>query len=135
MKKKKNIKRNRLIVFGGLSIVAIIYFISSLFSYMGNIKNLKSEENLLTSELESLKSNAEELKVEIEKLRNPEYIARYAREHFSYSKEDGEYIIKVEKKEPIVVQEQKEQGNSNTIIIAGIGATLLFIIIYIVKKR
>ena len=34
------------------------------------------------------------LKVEVNKLKNPEYVAKYAREKFLYSK-DNEYVIKI----------------------------------------
>ena len=40
-------------------------------------------------------SEEEELKSEINKLQDPEYVARYAREKYLYSKDD-EIIIKIE---------------------------------------
>ena len=63
----------RLLIFGSLSVIAIIYFISSLFTYSLDIKNLKNEEILLKNKLDSLKENADDLKIEIEKLKDPEY--------------------------------------------------------------
>ena len=46
-------------------------------------------------EYKELKKEAENLEIELSELNNPEYLAKYAREHYSYSK-DGEYIIKLQ---------------------------------------
>ena len=53
-----------------------------------------NNERKLDKELISLKEKEEELKVDANKLQNPEYIARYAREKYLYSKE-GEYILQI----------------------------------------
>ena len=44
--------------------------------------------------LENLKKEAESLNIEITKLSSPDYIARYAREKFMYTK-NGELILKI----------------------------------------
>ena len=41
-----------------------------------------------------LREKEEKLKVDANKLQNPDYIARYAREKYLYSKE-GEYILQI----------------------------------------
>lgn len=135
MKKKKNkLVKRRIIVFGSISIIAVVYFILSLVTYTTDIKRLKQEEIDLNNKLSSLKENAEELKIEIEKLKDPEYIARFAREEFSYSKEKGEYVIKIEEKEKVIVEETIESNSTYKYIIFGIGFILICIIIYIIKK-
>ena len=48
----------------------------------------------LSKELESLKEKEEQLRVDADKLQNPDYIARYAREKYLYSK-DGEFILQI----------------------------------------
>ena len=48
----------------------------------------------MDKELTSLKEKEEELKVDANKLQNPDYIARYAREKYLYSK-DGEFILQI----------------------------------------
>lgn len=131
--KNKRAKR-RLVIFGSLSIVAILYFVTTLFSYTTNIKNLKNQEKNLNSELNSLKRDSEILRTEIEKLKDPEYIARFAREEYSYSKQNGEIIIKINDKEQETQEEVVENNNMNTYLIFGIGAVLVGIIIYIIKK-
>ena len=52
------------------------------------------EKKALDEELTRLKEKEEELKVDANKLQNPDYIARYAREKYLYSK-DGEYILQI----------------------------------------
>ena len=54
-----------------------------------------------------LKKEAKDLTVQIEELNNPEYLASYARENYSYSK-DGEYIIKLNNKEKEVKKVDKD---------------------------
>lgn len=132
-KKNKQVKR-RLIIFGSISIVAIIYFITTLFSYTSDIKKLKKQEDNLTIQLNDLKNDSENLKIEIEKLKDPEYIARYAREEYSYSKQNGEYIIKINDEEQIAKEEIKEDNHIYKYLIIGFGVGLIGIIIYIIKK-
>ena len=69
----------------------VIYSVGSIF-YEVSLKTLENEK--LAIELEELKEKQEALKVEVNKLRDPEYIARYAREKYLYSKEN-EYIFRI----------------------------------------
>lgn len=55
--------------------------------------NNKQKINLLQTSYEDLLNNEEALKAEVEKLKNPEYIERYAKEKFLYTKEN-EIIIR-----------------------------------------
>ena len=60
---------------------------------MKQIENLTKEDDIdLDKELTSLREREEELKSDANKLQNPDYIARYAREKYLYSKE-GEIIL------------------------------------------
>ena len=56
-------------------------------------KNIKKEEYV--KKLEELKEEEKILSDDVEKLKNPEYAARYAREKYLYSK-NGEKIIKID---------------------------------------
>lgn len=94
MKKVSKAAKRRLTIFGTVSLLAILYFSINLFSYTIKIINLRSEETELKDKLTSLKNKEEELSTEIVKLHDPEYIARYARENYQYSK-NGEYIIQI----------------------------------------
>ena len=52
------------------------------------------EKEFYTQELSKLKEEEEYLNMEVEKLKDPDYVARYAREQFLYSK-DGEFNIRI----------------------------------------
>lgn len=76
-------------------IISIVVFVSTAFSYFSQIiRNSKEIDNL--KEVYSQKLvDEEKLKDEINKLQDPEYMAKYAREKYLYSK-NGEIIIKIE---------------------------------------
>ena len=76
-------------------IITCVVFVSSTFSYFAQIHTIKQEINNLNKTYNEKLSYEEELKDEINKLQDPEYMARYAREKYLYSKK-GEIIIKIE---------------------------------------
>ena len=57
-----------------------------------------NEASELEEQLADLKDNEEKLESEINRLQDPEYLARYAREKYFYSKEN-ELIIRIPEKE------------------------------------
>ena len=60
-----------------------------------NLKDIRvNEKKFYESELARLNEEEDYLKVESEKLQDPDYIARYAREQYLYSK-DGEFNIRI----------------------------------------
>lgn len=76
-------------------IISFCVFGYTLFSNLLEVHNNK-KENVRLNELYNEKlSEEEELKSEINKLKDPEYLARYTREKYLYSAED-EIIIKIE---------------------------------------
>ena len=81
--------KRRLVLFGTLSIVIIFYFIFSVCFSGFKIYKLKHQEKVLSTKLNKLQKDEKNLSLDIEKLQDPEYLAKYAREAFSYSKEDG----------------------------------------------
>ena len=76
-------------------IIASVVFVSTAFSYVSQIEKTKKEINDLKIAYNDTLSTEEALKDEINKLQDPEYMARYAREKYLYSKKD-EIIIKIE---------------------------------------
>ena len=93
--KNSKIKKHRRIVFLGFGSILIIVIMSyTLGKYWIEIFDKYQEKKKLEEELISLKEKEEQLKVDANKLQNPDYIARYAREKYMYSK-DGEYILKI----------------------------------------
>ncbi len=95
MKRVTKKDKRRLIVLMIIFIPLLTLFLSNMFSYWSSIyKNIK-EKKKLENEY-ALKLEEEELlKSEIEKLQDEEYVARYAREKYLYSK-NGEIIIKID---------------------------------------
>ena len=97
-KKKAKVKKKRRMLFLGLTSVFIIVVMTfTIGKYWVEIYDKYKEKKDLEKELVSLKEKEEELKVDADKLQDPDYIARYAREKYSYSK-DGEFIIKIPEK-------------------------------------
>lgn len=66
----------------------------NFFSNIYKIMEINEEKQLLTNKLASLQSEENVLNSDIKKLKDPEYVARYAREKYLYSK-DGEIIIRI----------------------------------------
>ena len=91
---KKSKKARRLFVFGMNSIIFISAMTFTIGRYWVDIISKYQEKKSLEKELIALKEKEEELKVDANKLQDPNYIARYAREKYYYSK-DGEFIIKM----------------------------------------
>ena len=83
-----------------------IFFITIIFLALGYvlIKSIietsiemhqkREEKEEFTTMLNKLKEKEEELNKTVTKLSNPDYVARYAREKYLYSK-DGEIIIRI----------------------------------------
>ncbi len=94
-KKKKNKKAKRRIIFLGLgSLVIIAVTTFSIGRYWVEILAKYQEKKQLEKKLVKLKEKEEVLKVDADKLQDPDYIARYAREKYLYSK-DGEFILRL----------------------------------------
>jgi len=68
--------------------------IKSIFETSIQIYEKSKEKIKFTAMLEKLKDKEEELNKTVTKLQNPDYVARYAREKYLYSK-DGEIIIRI----------------------------------------
>ena len=135
MAKKKMSKqaKRRLLIFGTLSVIAIVYFIFSISFYTFNIYKLKKQEAKLNTKINDLKHNEKLLNTEIEKLKDNEYIARFARENYSYSK-DGEIIIKIDDSKNKNNSKQKENIDYSQIIKLG-SIFIILILIYVIFKN
>lgn len=95
-KKRKKTKKQfiRFIFFGISSFVFLIYFFNLVFEMTTQIKSKYKEKDELNLELIDLKEQEEKLSTDVLKLQDPEYVARYLREKYYYSKEN-EFIIKL----------------------------------------
>jgi len=94
--KKVTIKKNarRMLVFGFFSVCAIILVVASILKIVTQIIDKYSEEKELELKMAALQEKEEDLNNEIKKLQDSEYLARYAREKYFYSK-NGELIIRI----------------------------------------
>ena len=96
IKKKKKNKKAKIrimlffIVFGSIT----LYLSYNFFSNVNMIIEIKEEKKILENKLVNLRDKENELNSDIKKLEDPEYVARYAREKYMYSK-DGELIIRI----------------------------------------
>lgn len=95
-KKKKSNKKAKIriflffIVFGSIT----LYLSYNFFSNINMIMEITEEKQALEDKLANLYDEESELNSDIKKLEDPEYVARYAREKYMYSK-DGELIIRI----------------------------------------
>lgn len=93
MKKDKKVKRRMRIYL--LVIVGLLsFFVYKMSYYWPKILANYEEKAMLDNEYQKLLKEEKDLATDIIKLKDPEYIARYAREKYMYSK-DGEVIIKI----------------------------------------
>ena len=124
----------RLRVFGILSLICILYFVFCLCYEMFEIHKLKVEEQNLKEEYKELKEEAKELNIQIEELNNPEYLASYARENYSYSK-DGEYIIKLNNKDKEIKKVDSDIKVNYVVVGASIFVVIIFTAIILRSKK
>ena len=91
--KRKQVKRN-------FAIISLIYLVLGFLLIQTVVKTAyelytkSNEKKKFQVELAELKDKEDELKGQVNKLQDPDYIARYAREKYLYSK-DGEIIIRI----------------------------------------
>ena len=93
-KRKTKVRKRRVLLFSFISVSIIVLMIFSIGKYWVEIFDKYQEKKELDKQLTYLKEKEEELKVDANKLQNPDYIARYAREKYQYSK-DGEFILQI----------------------------------------
>ncbi len=89
---KKNVKR--LLVFGVFSVFIIGFVFVSVYKIVNQIFEKYREAEELEKKIATLTLEEEELNNEINRLQDKDYLARYAREKYFYSK-NGELIIRI----------------------------------------
>ncbi len=116
-----------------LFFVAITFISNTIRLYQLNNEKKEKEEEYIKQQEKS-----DYLKNEIIKLNDPEYLAKFARENYSYSK-DGELIIKIDEKvdEEVKVEDNIQEKNSEWLIYGIIGIALLisYLFIRMLRKR
>ena len=99
--KGKHISRKakrRLLYLTSILLVIVVLIIASVFKDWLQIINNDREVNELSMKYTDLLTQEEQLQSDVNKLQDPDYVARYAREKYLYSKE-GELIIRIPKSE------------------------------------
>lgn len=92
---KSKVKKTRRVLFLGMgSLVVIVVTTFTIGKYWVEIFEKYQEKKELEEQFIQLKEKEEELRLDADKLQDPDYVARYAREKYLYSK-DGEFIIKI----------------------------------------
>ncbi len=89
---KKNAKR--MLVFGFFSFVIIVFVSVTVLNIVSQIIDKYKEAHELEETMVALEEKEKNLNNEIIKLQDTDYLARYAREKYFYSK-DGELIIRL----------------------------------------
>lgn len=93
---KRTKKDKRRILLGSLIMSIIISYLGVfVYHYWNQILANKEEQKILEAKYEQLLKEEDELNNEITKMQEPDYVAKYAREKYGYSKEN-EVIIKVD---------------------------------------
>lgn len=90
--RRKRVKRILLVTLVCIGINS--YVLYSVGTILNDVHTMKNESKELSLELDNLKEEEEILKSEVKKLKDPVYVAKYAREKFLYSG-DNEYIIRM----------------------------------------
>lgn len=95
-KKSKKIRkfRTRMVLFVPVCLSLIVILVVTIGKYWVDIVNKYQENERLSKELVTLKEKELELKIDVEKLQDPEYLERYAREKYLFTK-DGEIVLKL----------------------------------------
>ena len=93
-KKKKSKFKYRVFVLIPICIFLSVAVFYTVGSYWTKIAAKYKEKQELEKEIVALKEKEEELKVDVERLEDPDYVARFARERYMYSK-DGEIILRL----------------------------------------
>ena len=136
-------RKRRLLVIGTASLIAFVFFCINVFNYSYKIIMLTKEQNRLVGELNDLKDRKEELDIEIKKLQDEDYIANFARENYSYSRENeiviktkdsNSYAVKIEENEKDLINTSKNLKTLKTIVLAFIIAGILFFL-YIARVK
>ena len=96
MKRKTKLKKNVRNIFIILFFSFFMFIGIGIGSALSKVTALNKEKIELEEKLSSTKLERKYLENEIERLKDEEYVARYAREKYLFSKE-GEYIIKIQK--------------------------------------
>ncbi len=93
-KKKTTKLKYRMCLFVPVCLLLLMTIFVTIGSYWLQITAKYQEKKQLEEQILALKEKEESLRVDVERLEDPDYVARYAREKYMYSK-DGEIILRL----------------------------------------
>ena len=93
-KKKTTKLKYRMCLFVPVCLLLLMTIFATIGSYWLQITAKYQEKKQLEEQILALKEKAESLRVDVERLEDPDYVARYAREKYMYSKY-GEIILRL----------------------------------------
>ena len=148
MSKKKNQvsiqARRRLFFLRPICLFLVFFLCITLLTNFFKLYKLNGEKEEREKKYIELQERTEYLKNEVSKLNDSDYLAKFARENYSYSK-DGEIILKIDKsnsnsnhnkeKEDLEEDEPVQKRNDNKKIYLSIGISLFIFYITIVILR
>ena len=89
-------KENKRLFFISFSIIGLVFLLGfTVYKAFIIISKNRNQTNKLTKEYEQLLDEKKLLTSQVTKMQDPEYLARYAKEKYLYSKED-EVIIRID---------------------------------------
>ncbi len=98
MPKTKKKAKKRLLGLSCLFLILLGVLVASVFKDWLTIFKNKNERVVLAGKYDTLLEDEIKLNSELNKLQDPEYVTRYIREKYLYSK-DGEVIIRIPEEE------------------------------------
>lgn len=98
MKERHKKSKKRLLYLTVALLVIVVLVVSSVFKDWLQIIDNDRVVNELSMKYNNLLSQEEQLQSDVNKLQDSNYVARYAREKYLYTK-DGELIIRIPKSE------------------------------------
>ena len=98
MNKKRRLKKSKrkLLFMISFLLVLVVFVIGSVFKDWVQIMDNKTAKVELLNKYSTLLEEEQQLKSDVNKLQDPDYVARYAREKYLYTK-SGELIIRIPK--------------------------------------
>ncbi len=93
-RKRSKKAKYRLFILVPICLILLGAISMGIGSYWVKILDKYHEKGELEKEIVALKEKEEQLKVDVNRLEDPDYVARFAREKYMYSK-DGEIILRL----------------------------------------
>ncbi|MBQ8234320.1 MAG: septum formation initiator family protein [Bacilli bacterium] len=131
MAKKQKVK-NRMRIIIPIVLFCLLLLIYKIGYYTYKIVTLDNNLEELTLVLDNLKKEENNLKVEIIKLQDDDYLARYAREKYKYTK-DNELVLSIKNNNEI--EEVNKDITKYIVIIVSLSIIVTFSIFIILIRK